>query len=122
MNAIASVLVRSELQKEEEEAEEKYGSEYVQRLREKNGGKEGGKEGVGGDADEEHPLISQWTFSPEKGNVVFASALVRIASQYLLLHITYLFHSINYHTITLHVCFFDDVSFIYISLLLSLIS
>lgn len=55
VNALANTLVRSELLKELEETKQATTSLDLD--------------------DDDHPLIVEWTFSPEKGNVQFASAL-----------------------------------------------
>lgn len=56
VNALAHTLVRSELMKELEEAKQEVSS-------------------INLDDVDDHPLIIEWTFSPEKGNIQFASAL-----------------------------------------------
>jgi ribosome assembly protein 1 len=70
-NALAYSLVVSELRSLAEQQEKMEGE---------GGGEtsEGDKkEAEGGDQfiEEDHPLLAEWTFAPEKGNVIFASAL-----------------------------------------------
>jgi ribosome assembly protein 1 len=62
VNALAFTLVNSEFMAQE-------------LLKSHNAGLTGTNNTAAPEIDDDHPLIQEWTFSPEKGNVQFASAL-----------------------------------------------